>query len=230
MSDDGVIILTGAASGIARAAALALAKKSYPLALVDVNPGAVQQVLSDCKADSPRSSAYACDVSDGAAVARVTGEIQKEFGRVAVLVNCAGIGWHAPFLEIEPEGWMRIFKINVMGTVLFTRAVLPGMIAAGGGTIINVGSRRGIEPKAKTTAYAASKAAVLGMTRALALEVSDYGVKVTYLAPGGTKTNLATPKDDRFLDPQVIGNAIVYIIENGGNTWIRDMVILPLGL
>lgn len=230
MADDGVIILTGAASGIGRASAEALAKKSRALALVDLNADALGQVVDECRKNSPRTMGFPCDVTDCSAVTRTIEQIHKEFGKVAVLVNCAGIGWHAPFLEIEPEEWMRIFNVNVMGTVHFTRGVLPGMIDAGGGTIINIGSRRGIEPKAKTTAYAASKAAVLGMSKALALEVSEYGVKVTYLAPGGTKTNLATPKDERFLDPSAIANAVVFVIENGGNIWIRDLVILPLGL
>src|SRR5579875_751477 len=230
MPDDGVMILTGAASGIGRASAEALAAKAYPLALVDVNKDALARVVEECRKRSPRTIGYSCDVTDGSAVTRTSEQIHKEFGKVAVLVNCAGIGWHAPFLDIEPEGWMRIFNVNVMGTVHFTRAALPGMIAAGGGTIINVGSRRGIEPKAKTTAYAASKPALLGMSKALALGVSDYGVKVTYLAPGGTKTELATPKDARFLEPSIIANAVVFIVENGGNTWVRDLVILPLGL
>lgn len=227
--NQGVIILTGAASGIGRAAAEALARKSRPLALVDVNADMLAQVVDTCRKESPRTAGFTCDVTDGAAVSRTCQQIRNTFGTVAVLVNCAGIGRFAPFLEIEPEEWLRIIQVNLLGAVLFTRAVLADMIAAGDGTIINVGSRMAIDPHPGTSAYAASKAGLLALTRVLAAEVSKHGVKVTYLAPGGTKTNLATPKHDRYLEPAAIADAIVYITENGGNVWVRNLEVLPLG-
>jgi 3-oxoacyl-[acyl-carrier protein] reductase len=229
MPNDGAIILTGAASGIGRAAAEALAGKSRTLALVDVNAEMLARVVDGCRKHSPHATGFTCDVTDGAAVTRTCRQIRDPFGTPSVLVNCAGIGRFAPFLEIEPAEWLRMFNVNVMGAVLFTRAVLPDMIAAGGGTIINVGSRMAIDPHPRTTAYSASKGALLGFTKALAQEVSDHGVKVTFLAPGGTKTNLATPKHDRYLEPTAIADAIVYITENGGNAWVRNLEVLPLG-
>jgi 3-oxoacyl-[acyl-carrier protein] reductase len=146
-----------------------------------------------------------------------------------VLVNCAGIGKHAPFLELQPEDWIRMFDVNVMGCVHFMRAVLPGMIAAKGGLIINIGSRMAVDPHANTTAYAASKGALLALTRALALEVKQHGVKMTLLAPGGAKTNIATPKHEGYLDPEALADAIVYVTENGGNVWVRELTVLPIG-
>jgi 3-oxoacyl-[acyl-carrier protein] reductase len=143
-------------------------------------------------------------------------------------VNCAGIGRFAPFLEIESEEWMRMFNVNVMGAVHFMRAVLPAMIAAKGGLIINVGSRMAVDPHATTTAYAASKAALLALTRTLALEVKQYGIKLTLLAPGGTKTNITTPKHEGYLEPQAVADAIVYVTENGGNVWVRELAVLPI--
>ena len=144
--------------------------------------------------------------------------------------DCAGVARYAGFLELEAVEWHRMYAVNVLGTVLFTREVLGGMIARQGGTIINLSSRRGIEPKSATTAYSASKAAVLALSRALAEEVSEHGIKVTYLAPGGTKTGLSTPKDERFLDPSAIAEAIVYVCETGDRVWVRDLAVLPLGL
>jgi 3-oxoacyl-[acyl-carrier protein] reductase len=226
---DGLIILTGAASGIGRAAAEALAKKARPLALVDVNSEQLSSVVTLCRKTSPLIAGFACDVSDEAIVIKTYKEIREHLGPPQVLINCAGIGRFAPFLEIEPAEWLRMFHVNVMGTVLFTRAVLPDMIAGGYGTIINVGSRMAIDAHATTTAYAASKAGVLAFSRALAAEVSAKGVKVTFLAPGGTKTNLATPKHDGYLEPSTVADAIVYIAENGGNAWVRELVVLPLG-
>jgi 3-oxoacyl-[acyl-carrier protein] reductase len=229
MTNDGVVILTGAASGIGRAAADALAKKPRPLALIDIQAEMLGQVVGACRKNSPRTLGFTCDVTEEASVTRTCQEIRKEFGSARVLVNCAGIGRFAPFLEIEPAEWLRMFSVNVIGAVLFTRAVLPDMIARQDGLIINVGSRMALDAHATTTAYAASKAAILGFSKALAAEVSTQGVKVTFLAPGGTKSNLATPKHAGYLEPTAIADAIVYITENSGNVWVRDLSVLPLG-
>jgi 3-oxoacyl-[acyl-carrier protein] reductase len=230
MPDERAIVLTGAASGIGRAAAEALAKKSRALALVDVQAETLNQTVEVCRAKSARCSGFVCDVTDGPGVTRVVQQIKSAFGGAAVLVNCAGIGRHAPFLEIEPAEWVRMFDVNVMGAVHFTRAVLADMIAAKDGLIINVSSRMAVDPHANTTAYAASKGAVHAFSKALAMEVKNHGVKVTVLSPGGTMTNIATPKHQGYLEPHAIANAIVYIVENsGGNQWVRDLVVLPLG-
>ena len=229
MKDEGVIILTGAASGIGRAAAEALARESRQLALVDVNSASLEQVTASCRAHSLQTTGFVCDVTDGTSVERTFREIEERFGPADVLVNSAGIGYFGPFLETPIQEWRRICDVNVMGTVHSIRSVLPGMIAAGRGLIINVGSRMGIDPCAGMTAYAASKAAVLGLTKALAAEVSGHGVKVTYLAPGGTKTSIATPKYDGYMEPGAIADAIVYVIKNEGHAWVRNLEVLPLG-
>ena len=230
MASERPIILTGAASGIGRAAAQALAAKGHALALIDVNPEMLNQVVGECQKSSARTRGFTCDVTDQAAVTRTWQQIRGEFGGVATLINCAGIARFAPFLEIEPAEWLRMFQVNVMGAVFFTRAVLPDMLAAGEGLIINVSSRMALDPHPTTTAYAASKAAIHAFSKALAMEVKDRGVKVTFLAPGGTKTSMATPKYDGYLEPSAIADAIVYITENSAkNVWVRDLVVLPLG-
>jgi 3-oxoacyl-[acyl-carrier protein] reductase len=230
MPSERPIILTGAASGIGRAAAQALAAKAQPLALVDVNANMLNEVVRVCQKSSARTRGFPCDVTDPAAVARTWEKIRGEFGGVATLINCAGIGRFAPFLEIEPTEWLRMFNVNVMGAVHLTRAVLQDMLAAGEGLIINVSSRMAIDPHPTTTAYAASKAALHAFSKSLAMEVKDRGIKVTFLAPGGTKTNIATPKHEGYLEASAIADAIVYITENTAkNVWVRDLVVLPLG-
>lgn len=223
-------ILSGAASGIGRAAAQALAAKAVPLALIDVNAQMLDEVVEICQKSSAKARGFPCDVTDQAAVTRIWQQIHSEFGGIATLINCAGIGRFAPFLELEPADWLRMFNVNVMGAVHLTRAVLPDMLAAGEGLIINVSSRMAIDPHPTTTAYAASKAALLALSKSLAMEVKDRGIKVTFLAPGGTKTNIATPKHEGYLEPSAIADAIVYITENKAkNVWVRDLVVLPLG-
>lgn len=224
------MILTGAASGIGRAAAEQLAAKSRVLALVDVQEESLHQVVVACQKHSPQTRGFVCNVADQSSVERTYEAIREELGVAGILINCAGIGRFAPFLEIEPEEWERMFRVNVMGTVFFTRAALPGMLAAGEGLIINVSSRMAIDPHPNTTAYAASKAAILAFSKALAMEVKDRGIKVTLLAPGGAKTNIATPKHEGYLEPRTIAEAIVYVTENTAkNAWVRDLTILPLG-
>src|SRR5437588_6622406 len=224
------ILLTGAASGIGRAAAQALAAKSHTLALIDVNAQMLDEIVMICQKSSAKTRGFPCDVTDQAAVTRTCQQIRGEFGAVATLINCAGIGRFAPFLEIEPAEWLRMFSVNVMGAVHLTRAVLPDMLAAGEGLIINVSSRMAIDPHPTTTAYAASKAALHAFSKSLAMEIKDRGIKVTFLAPGGTKTNIAKPKHEGYLEPSAIADAIVYITENKArNVWVRDLVVLPLG-
>jgi NAD(P)-dependent dehydrogenase (short-subunit alcohol dehydrogenase family) len=227
MPSKGVVVLSGAASGIGRAAAEALSRKSRTLALVDVNAPALGRVAEMCGKHSP-AAAFPCDVTNASAVSATYQKIRAEFGAASVMINCAGIGRFAPFLEIDPEEWQRMFAVNVMGAVYFTRAVLPDMLLAGDGLIINIGSRMALDPHPATTAYAATKGALHGFSKALAMEVKGRGIKVTYLAPGGAKTNLATPKYEGYLDPAAIADAIVYVSENAGNIWVRDLVVLPL--
>lgn len=230
MPSEKPIVLTGAASGIGRATAQALAAKSQALALVDVNAQMLNDVLEVCQKSSAQTRGFTCDVTDQTAVARTCQRIRNELGSAAILINCAGIGRFAPFLEIEPAEWLRMFNVNVMGAVFMTRAVLPDMLAAGEGLIINVSSRMALDPHPNTTAYAASKGALHAFSKSLAMEVKGSGIKVTFLAPGGTKTNIATPKHEGYLEAEAIADAIVYITQNKAkNVWVRDLVVLPLG-
>lgn len=221
-------IITGAASGIGRATAELMANRGFRLALVDRSADGLEQTAATCGKEN--SAIFVCDVTDDAAVTFTIENICKQFGAVDILVNCAGVARYAPFAELTTDDWRRMFDVNVMGTMLCTRTVLPRMLARKRGTIVNVGSHRGIEPKVGTAAYSASKAAVLGMTRALAAEVGPLGIKVTYLAPGGTNTGLGTPPDSRFMQPSAIAQAIVFICEAEQNAWVRDLVVLPLGV
>ena len=230
MPSERPILLTGAASGIGRASAQALAAKGYTLALIDVNPEMLNPVVELCRKTSTHTRGYACDVTDQEAVTRTWQQISTEFGGTGTLINCAGIGRFAPFLELETSDWLRMFNVNVMGAVMMTRAVLPDMLAAGEGLIVNVSSRMALDPHPNTTAYAASKGAIHAFSKALAMEVKGRGIKVTFLAPGGTKTNIGTPKHEGYLEPSAIADAIVYIVENKAkNVWVRDLVVLPLG-
>jgi 3-oxoacyl-[acyl-carrier protein] reductase len=130
MAEPDAIIITGAASGIGRASGEALAARGQPLALVDVNAAMLSQAVESCRGGPARVLAFPCDISDEPAVQRTYKEIRNAFGTPATLVNCAGVGRFAPFLDLPSAEWSRMLNINVLGTVNFTRAVLADMIAA----------------------------------------------------------------------------------------------------
>jgi NAD(P)-dependent dehydrogenase (short-subunit alcohol dehydrogenase family) len=222
-----VAVVTGAASGIGLAVAKRLAQEGHELALIDrvpapsINAGA-------------RSESFVCDVTDDTSLASVFDQIRARFGRIDLLVPAAGIGRYAPFLQIGASEWRDMFAVNVMGVVGSIRGAIPAMVAQGSGRIIVIGSRRGLEPTPDTSAYSATKAALHGLARSLALEVAPHGIHVCLLCPGGVRTGFRdTPgeqKDDRFMDPETIADAVAFMAGTPDGAWVRELDILPLGL
>ncbi len=133
-----------------------------------------------------------CDVADKTAVEAAVTEVIEKMGHIDALINCAGMAEAAPFLESDDDHWMRVFRVNVLGTVHFIQAVAPHMLKDKGGRIVNVSSIRGIENMAsnRITAYSASKAAVNNLTAALAKEFAPH-IAVNAVAPGFTMTKLS---------------------------------------
>src|SRR5262249_53425466 len=128
------------------------------------------------------------DVSQEGDVARLVQEAERAFGPCALLVNNAGHVHQAPFVELEPADFDRMFAVHVRGTYLTIRAVLPGMLARHSGVIVNVASQLGQIGGVELVHYSAAKAAIIGLTKALAREVSDKGVRVNAVAPGPINT------------------------------------------
>jgi len=130
------------------------------------------------------------DVTDSNAVARGFAQATKAFGRVDILVNNAGQAVSAPFLKTDADLWHRMLAVNLDGTFYFTQAALPVMIEAGWGRVVNVASTAGLAGYAYVSAYCAAKHAVVGLTRALAVEVATKGVTVNAVCPGYTDTDM----------------------------------------
>ena len=183
-----VIIVTGASRGIGAATAAACARSSAPVVLA-ARDGA--QAAEVAKAIGPAASARACDVTDYAAVEALVAETRERFGRLDALINNAGvIEPIASIAESDPATWARNVEINLTGAYHAIRAVLPGMIAGGGGTIVNVSSGAAVRPLEGWSAYCAAKAGLHMLTRAVALETAGQGIRVFGFQPGTTDTDM----------------------------------------
>jgi 3-oxoacyl-[acyl-carrier protein] reductase len=185
------IIVTGASRGIGAAAALALAAEGAAVMLTARDGALASQIAQKITSTGGPASAMACDVSDYASVERLVAATRKTFGRVDVLVNNAGVIEPIAFLaESDPAAWARNIQINLVGAYNAVRAVLPDMIAAGGGTLINVSSGAAIRPLEGWSAYCAGKAGVHMMTRAIALETANKKIRIFGFQPGTTDTDM----------------------------------------
>ena len=191
-----VALITGAAVGIGRATAIVMAQNGASLVLVDINEKKLEELKKELAAYGDKVLIFSCDVSDEAAVYKVVEESLKVFGRIDILVNNAAL-WRgrSTFLDTPIEEWKRYIDINVMGTVYFTKAVLPSMLANSWGRVINVASVAGVYGNAKMAHYSATKGAVIALTKALAKEVTDKGVLVNSVSPGSV-----SPSDNHDID------------------------------
>lgn len=185
-----VALITGGGRGIGREIALALAREGCAVAVAARSREAVEAVAAAARRLGVEAWPVALDVTDPVAVARAVAETVETLGPVDVLVNNAGIAESAPLLKTEPELWERHFRVNVTGPYLLTRAVLAGMLERRWGRVINVASLAGLYGAPYVTAYTASKHALVGFTRALALEVAGKGVTVNAICPGYVATDL----------------------------------------
>ena len=181
-----VAIVTGAGSGIGRAIALGFAAEGASVVVADVNIDGAEAVAAEIGA---QALAVKCDVSQTPDVDAMVEAAVERFGRLDILVNNAGRARGGPVSRMSDEDWDAVFATNVRGTFLCSRAALSRMIPQRSGVIINTASGLGMRPAPPgTSAYAASKAAVISFTQSLAGEVARYGVRVNAFTPGVTDT------------------------------------------
>ncbi|HEX6291772.1 MAG TPA: SDR family oxidoreductase [Herpetosiphonaceae bacterium] len=209
-----VAIVTGASRGLGRTIALALAEEGAALVLVSRNGKALDEVAAQIEGLGREALVVACDVREPTQVSALVAQTLSAWSRIDVLVNSAGVALRRPFVAIEPTDWDAVVDTLLKGTFLVTQAVLPTMIAASRGNIINL-----VAPLEKITvpgfsAYSAAKFGVVGLTQALGKELRRYSINVNGLHPGGfadtTMVRDAVPEwSQDLLDPAVITPAAV---------------------
>ncbi len=173
-------IVTGAASGIGEATARRLLETGYELVLVDRDADGLDALADELGA---HCTAFRVDLSNGEFAALELGARIGE-GRVELLVNCAGLGFAATAVETTAEQWETTMAVNLSGTFYMCRLVLPGMLAAGHGVIVNVASAGAVVGLRNRVAYCASKAGILGLTRAVAADHAGQGIRINAICPG----------------------------------------------
>jgi len=184
-------LITGAGRGIGRATAIAFAKEGINVGLVGRTLENLQQVANELTAYDVKVALATADVANLQSITTAVESIRAELGPIDILVNNAGISKFGKFLELSPEDWTNIVDVNVKGVYYTTRAVLPEMIERASGDIINISSTAGQKGAPITSAYSASKAAVIGMSESLMLEVRKHNIRVVTLTPSTVATDMA---------------------------------------
>lgn len=221
-------LVTGAGKGIGRAIAVALAKEGVHVALLARTTSQLEEVAAEIQALGVKAVVVTADVTDLDSVHAAVEQIKSELGSVDILINNAGTAKFGKFLELEPDEWEHIIRVNLMGVYYVTRAVLPDMIARQAGDIINISSTAGQRGAALTSAYSASKFAVIGLSESLMQEVRKHNIRVSTLTPSTVATELAIDlkltdgNPERVMQPEDFAELIVAQLKLNRRVFLKE--------
>ncbi len=229
---DIVVVVTGAGSGIGRETALECARRSAALALCDIDENGLGRTAGDARALGVDVIARRVDVADEASVMAFATDVHTRHDAVDVLVNNAGIGVVASFLETTTEDWERLVAINVMGVVNGCRHFVPAMVERGrGGHVVNVSSAAGFSANPALCAYSATKFAVFGLSEALRIELRPHGIGVSAVCPGIINTAITANSPVRGADAEARSERLsrLYARRNYGPERVARQILRGIG-
>lgn len=184
-----VALVTGAARGIGLATAKKFLEEGWRVALLDIDGETLARAQETLATDA--TLGLTADVAEPEQIAAAVAEISEKFGRLDALINNAGIAVFKPVLETTYEEWSRVLDVNLSGAFICTQASAPAMLAAGGGAIVNITSISGVRASTLRVAYGTSKAALVHLTKQLAAELGNAGIRVNAVSPGPVDTAMA---------------------------------------
>jgi NAD(P)-dependent dehydrogenase (short-subunit alcohol dehydrogenase family) len=242
-------VVTGAASGIGRATALRLAQDGYDVALVDIDEAGMDKTLRSIESVGGAGRAFRADVGDPHQLGVMLREVLSTMGSPELLVNVAGIAIAATVLDTSDQEWSRVINTNLTGPFLLTRATLPLMLDRGSGVIVNVASVAGAIGMKSRAAYCASKAGLVGLTRAVAADHGAAGIRCIAVCPGTIETDwvdrviaddadpatarermAARQLDGRMGTPEEVAATIAFIASPGGRFFNGAAVVVDGGM
>ena len=184
------VLITGAGGGIGQALCVRFAEEGCRLGLIDLNAHAVEAAAQRARGAGATATTYPVDITDYGAVKSAVDAFADEAGRIDVLINNAGWDKFAPFLETKPDLWDKVIAINLKGPINLHHAVLPHMVKAKSGRVVNIASDAGRVGSSGESVYAACKGGIIAFTKTMAREMARFDVKLNAVAPGPTDTAL----------------------------------------
>ncbi|HOK09654.1 MAG TPA: SDR family oxidoreductase [Candidatus Hydrogenedens sp.] len=234
-----VAIVTGAGRGIGRAIALTLADAGISVAILSRTESEVQETAKQILAKGGNVLPIVADVTESEQIRQCVNSVIQQWGRIHILVNNAGFARFKPFIELTLDEWNQTLNVNLTGTFIVTKAVVPHMIEHKEGIIINISSVSGLRPIPNQSAYCASKHGVNGLTTTLAMELKPYNIRVHAICPGGVLTRLSEenmPERDKsdWMLPEDVAHTVMYFLTQHPRAttdiiYLRRYGSVPLG-
>ena len=213
--DGQVVVVTGGGGGIGGATCKRFAQKGAKVAVFDMNLAAAQKVADEIKAAGGTAAAFACNITDRAQVDAAVAATEAQLGPIAVLVNNAGWDIFKPFTKTVPAEWDQLIAINLTGALHMHHAVLPGMVARGGGHIVNIASDAARGGSSGEAVYAACKGGLVALSKTLAREHARHNITVNVVCPGPTDTALLAGFAEGAANPEKLMDAFKKAIPLG---------------
>ncbi len=225
-------LITGASSGIGKATAIEFAKAGIDVALVSRSFDKLTAVASAAQAKGVKAKAYELDLAEVGQVQEQIKLIASDFGGIDILVNNAGIGYISALSETPLADWLKVINLNLTSVFQCIVGILPTMRSRANGTIINVASIAGIQPFPGWGAYSVSKAGLIALSKTIAAEERDRGIRVTAICPGAVNTELWDALDSDFdrkamLAPQIVAQSILHTALLPKSAVIDELTLMP---